>query len=321
MRARIFAYVPITRALRHGVPGPNPLFASFVPGLATLPGTSVIGDRDGDSLPGRAAYGALQSQYDVWRNLLRNHDYVGFEHGARPLFIDPMLIERLRADFPGVAKLRETMHADHREAWLAMTPDTAREHTAMRAAFTDADHARVTHWLSRLDIALTPSSRLAGDARRQMYFAGLWSRFVEVARQFGIFRAVPEELMMQADAWPWFNSFIMRADLFDEFASACFEALFAFERIVPRLMAANIDLLAERLLGVFLHDCYWRSPLQRVALLPVLVTMPEQAPLALPEDFDPATYLVLNPDVAAAGVPADRHFLTHGWRETRDWVQ
>jgi hypothetical protein len=37
----------------------------------------------------------------------------------------------------------------------------------------------------------------------------------------------------------------------------------------------------------------------------------------LPPDFDPATYLVLNPDVAAAGVDAALHYLTFGIAENR----
>lgn len=40
---------------------------------------------------------------------------------------------------------------------------------------------------------------------------------------------------------------------------------------------------------------------------------------ALPHDFDPQQYLLLNPDVAAAGVDAAYHYQLYGLREGRKW--
>jgi hypothetical protein len=42
-------------------------------------------------------------------------------------------------------------------------------------------------------------------------------------------------------------------------------------------------------------------------------------PVVLPADFDPETYLKLNPDVAVAGVDARRHYLEFGAHEARRW--
>jgi hypothetical protein len=39
--------------------------------------------------------------------------------------------------------------------------------------------------------------------------------------------------------------------------------------------------------------------------------------LGLPEDFDPERYLLLNPDVARAGLGAEYHYLNHGRWESR----
>jgi hypothetical protein len=39
----------------------------------------------------------------------------------------------------------------------------------------------------------------------------------------------------------------------------------------------------------------------------------------LPEDFDPETYLILNPDVAIAGIDPHRHYLRHGRLEKRPY--
>ena len=43
-----------------------------------------------------------------------------------------------------------------------------------------------------------------------------------------------------------------------------------------------------------------------------------QLPL-LPQGFDPAVYLALNPDVAAAGVRAEDHYKKHGRLEGRPY--
>lgn len=43
------------------------------------------------------------------------------------------------------------------------------------------------------------------------------------------------------------------------------------------------------------------------------------AAFAIPDDFDPAGYLRLNPDVAAAGFDARQHYLAFGHRENRRW--
>jgi SAM-dependent methyltransferase len=37
----------------------------------------------------------------------------------------------------------------------------------------------------------------------------------------------------------------------------------------------------------------------------------------LPTDFDAEAYLAINPDVAAAGIPAADHYLNYGWKENR----
>ena len=44
-----------------------------------------------------------------------------------------------------------------------------------------------------------------------------------------------------------------------------------------------------------------------------------EASAGLPADFDPATYLLLHPDVAAAGVDAAAHYLAHGRQEGRTY--
>jgi hypothetical protein len=46
---------------------------------------------------------------------------------------------------------------------------------------------------------------------------------------------------------------------------------------------------------------------------------PPRAPLEVPEGFDDAAYLVINPDVRDAGLDPRVHYLNHGWHENRRW--
>lgn len=43
----------------------------------------------------------------------------------------------------------------------------------------------------------------------------------------------------------------------------------------------------------------------------------DRSPPVLPDDFDPEAYLQANPDVARAGIDAERHYLSYGHRENR----
>jgi hypothetical protein len=59
--------------------------------------------------------------------------------------------------------------------------------------------------------------------------------------------------------------------------------------------------------------------IKAAAFKPVVRDEAFYARLGLPEGFDPATYLKLNPDVAAAGVDARNHYLQFGSHEGRRW--
>jgi hypothetical protein len=43
----------------------------------------------------------------------------------------------------------------------------------------------------------------------------------------------------------------------------------------------------------------------------------DEKPSTVPSFFDPSLYLQANPDVAAAGMDAAQHYLSHGWKERR----
>lgn len=64
----------------------------------------------------------------------------------------------------------------------------------------------------------------------------------------------------------------------------------------------------------------WRSLLTSVSqLLGEINERPWHQPSEVPLGFDPAAYLIFNPDVAEVGMDPANHFLRFGWHEGRRW--
>jgi hypothetical protein len=58
---------------------------------------------------------------------------------------------------------------------------------------------------------------------------------------------------------------------------------------------------------------------RRIHLTVAPAAMSGPAATQVPADFDPAAYLILNPDVAAAGMDPRQHWMTHGQFEGRSY--
>ena len=264
-----------------------------------------------------AQWGPLQNQYDAWQRGVDPNDFIGFEDAARPLLLDVMPAGRLRAEYPDLWLLR-IRALQERQAWrFGVTPATIKRHEEMRASLDDADHARLLRWLARLDAATPRFQDVTGSAVRQAHLANKWAPAVAVARQTGIFKNVPPDLFA-LNTWPWQNSFVLRGALFNEFAASCFAILTRLREQGRCLDATCWPYLAERLLGIYLQYLALANPLLRVAQIPMLYVLPETSP-SLDLAIDRQGYLRLNPDVAAAGLLPEQHYLRWGWHEDRDW--
>ena len=262
--------------------------------------------------------GELINHFQSWHEP-PDCDFLGFETTNRPLFIDPMLSDRLWTEFPSIAELRRLREQDWRPGAIRISGSVAADLWDMRAAFSDADHARLRRWLTKLDIIVPAAETGAEDPLYMAYFRQDWPMVVEVVQPIGVFEAIPEALMLSA-RWPRFNSYILRRELFLPFAASLFEALARLQAVKGKLVRSGARQVAERLFGIYLQFLRYRQPLLRVAHIPVLLTVPEKPPAAIPADFDADGYLALNPDVASARMDATTHFMKFGWRELREWA-
>lgn len=71
--------------------------------------------------------------------------------------------------------------------------------------------------------------------------------------------------------------------------------------------------------GAWFETCRkaWELHAEVTGIVTEEVLKAVRAPTAVPEGFNAEAYLLAHPDVAAAGVPAEDHYLRHGWREGR----
>lgn len=84
-------------------------------------------------------------------------------------------------------------------------------------------------------------------------------------------------------------------------------------------LTGNLDLrqITNVATGEPVSNVYLDVPIEELLRTGPLPEVP--GALQLPEDFDAATYLALNPDIPGGDGAAERHFLTYGHRENRRW--
>jgi hypothetical protein len=308
MTLKIYSYLDEKRSTLGDVPRGNEFYSICPPVKQTPPETSLF-----------LGWEELHSQFTALRASPESPRYIGFENASRPLFLDPMKPERLRADHPTTFDLREKYSRDWRVSQLRVSAEVLKNYEAMRMACDDAEYARLMRWLGRVDAVVPHFQNGLNDRLRQAQLGETWDLLTIIIRQTGVFKNIPEQFFT-VHLWPWFNSFIIRSDLFEEFFSASFESFLKLRENMPDVSLYATRFLMERLLGVFLQYRSYSDTLFRLAELPLLHLLPESPPESPPDGFDPKIYLKINSDVASAGIGAEQHYLSHGWREGREWA-
>src|SRR5580698_1320021 len=82
------------------------IFQTLVSNLPAPDDGSFMSDLSGINIADDNLYAELRHQFYVWKNLIEDYDYIGFEHYRRPFFIDPLPSERLAAEFPDLLPTR-----------------------------------------------------------------------------------------------------------------------------------------------------------------------------------------------------------------------
>ena len=289
MRALLLTRTPLEVALRQGLAPARGMFRWLVPGIGDMPALGLLGG-DTTRLP----------------SLADDQEMIGLEDHARPFFIDPMRLPRLEAEFPPLPALRARAVRDWHHGTLPVSSTVMAQYRAMRAALGAAEDAALAHWLAGLDAVLPPPLPGLAQQRDWAEYGHAWPAFLAMARQDPHWATMPE-----ADAGS--TSFILRSTIVSRLARPLADALAR----LPGAPAAMQQCFAARLVAMHLRHEAERTPLLRIAEVPLLV---ETRDAAAPPGFDTARYLELNPDVARAGMDAHSHWRACGWQEDRAWA-
>jgi hypothetical protein len=250
------------------------IFQTLVSNLPEPEDHAFMSDLGGINIAGDNLYSELRHQYFVWKNLLGDYDYIGFEHYRRPFFIDPLPPEQLASEFPAMGAIRLFFTA-FKSVGLRREAETFEQYLSMRRSFDAATVERLKQWFGSFDVVV-PRSNLENIERQwKSCFDDdrLWDTMVEGVKQSQLFRTRPNYIYFQMEICYFANMYIMRADLLDEYLAFCFDVLgFCGSRFTMRDRA--LGYFSERLFSFWLFQKRIETPTLRVLELPLIMFSP-----------------------------------------------
>ena len=129
------------------------IFQTLVSNIPEPEDGSFMSDLGGINIAGDNLYSELRHQYFVWKNLIADYDYVGFEHYRRPFFIDPLPSRTLAAEFPDLWDMRLFFAASNKLG-LLRERDVFEQYLTMRRSLDVPAIARLEQWIGCYDIVV-----------------------------------------------------------------------------------------------------------------------------------------------------------------------
>jgi hypothetical protein len=250
-----------------------PLFQTLVSGVSLPEGANAISDLGGRNISTKQKFCELRHQYYVWRNLLADYDYVGFEHYRRPFYIDPLSVEDLEQKYPDLVSVRQDFARNRRGTKLEVNPDQFRMFNEMRENLTEAEQARLVRWITSHDILITEPI-FENIESNFIQFHGhaedLWKEFLLRASSNRHFKSVEHHFSLPINWSGYRNMYIMRAEFFDEYMEIVFSLLLELDAAYPDAPDRIWGHMSERLLGAFIVKKSIEMPLLRCRAIPHL---------------------------------------------------
>jgi hypothetical protein len=235
---------------------------------------SFMSDLGGVNLAGNNRYSELRHQFFVWKNLIDQYDYIGFEHYRRLFFVDPLSAVQLANEFNDIWEMRLFFAAFNTVA-LQCESESFQQYLAMRRSFDANAINQTTQWIGSYDIVVPRPNIENIEQQWKTCFDDdvLWDTMVEGVNRSRIFRARPNVICFQLEVCYFANMYIMRRDLLDEYLTFCFEVLaFCQLRLEPGGRA--LGYFSERLFSFWLYQKRIEVPTLRVLELPLVMLHP-----------------------------------------------
>lgn len=265
MRLKIFS----CHHLRPSFTCNTEIFQTLVSNIEAPADGAFMSDLHGLNIAQDNLYAELRHQYFVWKNLLGEYDYIGFEHYRRPFFIDPLTPAELESRFPDLLALRQHFAAFHIAGLRRNAADFGR-YLAMRRALDAPAIARVKNWVASYDIITPKANDENIEAQwKQFHDPDCWDVLVNAVRENKYFLTHPNRIFFELQRCYFANMYIMRRDLLDEYLTFCFEVL-ALCRAQKTLIGRALGYFSERVFSFWLYQKRIDHPTLRVLELPFL---------------------------------------------------
>ena len=250
------------------------IFQTLVSNIPEPEDGSFMSDLGGINIAGDNLYSELRHQYFVWKNLIADYDYVGFEHYRRPFFIDPLPSRTLAAEFPNLWGMRLFFAASNKLG-LLRERDDFEQYLAMRRSLDAPAIAQLGQWICGYDIVVPRVHIQNIQQQWKSCFEDdiYWDTMVEGVTKSRFFESRRIEYTFQIEACYFVNMYIMRSELLDEYLTFCFEVL-AFCRSRLVLKGRALGYFSERLFSFWLYQKRVELPTLKVLELPFVMLMP-----------------------------------------------
>jgi Domain of unknown function (DUF4422) len=250
------------------------IFQTLVSNVPAPDDGSFMSDIGGVNIAGDNLYSELRHQYFVWKNLIDDYDYIGFEHYRRPFFIDTLPSRQVGVSFPAVWEIR-LFFAGFKDVGLRRGPAIFEQYLAMRRSLDGTAIMALKQWIGGYDIVIPRPNHENIEQQWKNCFSDniFWDTMIEGVNQSQIFKTRPNHLFFQMETCYFANMYIMRRDLLDEYLTFCFEVL-DFCRSRLDLQGRALGYFSERLFTFWLYQKRVELPTLRVLELPFVMLNP-----------------------------------------------
>ena len=271
MHTRIFICHHVPPALSIA----NDLFATLVSGSPASCDETYLTDFSGSNIAEQNVFSEIRHQYFVWKNLIQDLNYVGFEHYRRMFFLDPMTQEKLEQIAPTLYQCRRYLASDLISPYLEISAESYRALHAMRLNMDSEDIERVSRQISNYDI-ITQRPSTVGNLETQWQTCGgsivPWSLVTDAFKKCTYFAKRTCYVSADMRSTFWNNMYIMKTDIFVEYITLLMECIeWLSERIDVTNFARAWGGVAERIFNLYLFTKMMHRPSIRLGHLPVLV--------------------------------------------------
>jgi Domain of unknown function (DUF4422) len=250
------------------------IFQTLVSNLPEPEDGSFMSDLGGVNIAGDNLYSELRHQYYVWKNLIGDYDFAGFEQYRRRFFIDPLPSGSVIDAFPDVWAMRLFFAATNK---LGLLRDAVPfdQYLTMRRSLDPAAIAQFKQWIGGYDIVVPRPHIENIEKQWKSCFDDdiYWNTMIEGVVQSRFFNTRRHRRFFQMEVCYLMNMYMMRSDLLDEYLTFCFEVL-AFCRSRLTLRGRALGYFSERLFSFWLYQKRIDQPMLRVLELPFVMLTP-----------------------------------------------